>query len=84
MGARKKSTASGQRSRRAVRRRRVSPRIDSATLAARIEEARIRVRPLVPDIDEQSLVTILASVLQPFGTGKHFLLKRRDDGGFVF
>jgi hypothetical protein len=53
-------------------------------LARRIEEARERVRPLVPEIDEQTLVTILASVLRPFGTGKHFLLKRRDEGGWIF
>ncbi|MBX3192020.1 MAG: hypothetical protein KF819_33830 [Labilithrix sp.] len=65
------------------RKRRAKP-IDSATLGAQIEEARVRVRPLLPDMDEQSLITILASVLQPFGTGKHFLLKRRADGGFVF
>jgi hypothetical protein len=49
-----------------------------------VEEARSRVRAAVPDLDEQTLVTILTSLLRPFGTGKRFLLKRRDGGGFVF
>jgi hypothetical protein len=52
-------------------------------LARQIEDARRRVRPLVPDVDEQSLVTILSSLLRPFGTGKRFLLRRRPDGGFI-
>jgi hypothetical protein len=58
--------------------------ITGEDLARRIDEARARVRPFVPDIDEQTLVTILASLLRPFGTGKRFLLKRRADGGSVF
>jgi|GEM_PF-6315141 len=53
-------------------------------LARRVDEARVRVRASVPDMDEQTLVTILTSLLRPFGTGKRFLLKRRDGGGFVF
>jgi hypothetical protein len=57
---------------------------DGDELARRVDEARLRVRPSVPDMDEQTLVTILTSLLRPFGTGKHFLLKRRDGGGFVF
>lgn len=65
-----------------VRRRRL--RGGAAELAERIEEARERVRPLVPDIDEQALVTILRSLLVPFGSGKRFLRRRRDDGGSIF
>ena len=57
---------------------------DGDELARRVEEARVRVRAAVPDVDEQTLVTILTSLLRPFGTGKRFLLKRRSDGGFVF
>ncbi len=52
-------------------------------LAREVEAALVRVRPLVPDIDEQTLVTILRSLLRPFGTGKRFLLKRRSDGSYV-
>jgi hypothetical protein len=67
--------------------RRVPPRapvaLDGDELARRVEEARSRVRDAVPDLDEQTLVTILTSLLRPFGTGKRFLLKRRDGGGFV-
>lgn len=57
---------------------------DGEELARRVEDARTRVRAAVPDIDEQTLITILTSLLRPFGTGKRFLLKRRDGGGFVF
>jgi hypothetical protein len=53
-------------------------------LARRVEEARARVRPFVTDMDDQTLVTVLASLLRPFGSGKRFLLKRRPDGGFIF
>ena len=63
---------------------RASAEFDGSELARRVDEARERVRASVPDIDEQTLVTILTSLLRPFGTGKRFLLKRRDDGGFVF
>lgn len=58
--------------------------LDGEEPARRVEEARQRVRAAVPDMDEQTLVTILTSLLRPFGTGKRFLLKRRSDGGFVF
>lgn len=57
---------------------------ETDALVRAVNEARERVRPLVPDLDEQTLVTILTSVLRPFGTGKRFLLKRREDGGFIF
>ena len=46
-------------------------------------EAFERVRPTLPDIDPQTLVSILDGVLRPFGTGRRFFLRRRDDGGFV-
>ena len=52
-------------------------------LARRIDEARQRIRPLLPEIDEQTVVTILSSMFRPFGTGKHFFLRRRRDGGFI-
>lgn len=57
---------------------------DGDELARRVDEARVRVRACVPDMDEQTLVTVLTSLLRPFGTGKRFLLKRRGGGGFVF
>lgn len=58
--------------------------LDGEELARRVEEARQRVRASVPDMEEQTLVTILTSLLRPFGTGKRFFLKRRSGGGFVF
>jgi hypothetical protein len=69
-----------------VRRRMTSSRSSTAVtgdeLAHHVDEARRLVRRSVPDIDEQTLVTILASVLRPFGTGKRFFLRRQPDGGF--
>lgn len=49
-----------------------------------VEEARARLAPQFPEMDPQTMVTILASLLRPFGTGKRFFLRRQPDGSYVF
>lgn len=36
-----------------------------------------------PDIDPQELLTILASMMRPFGTGKRFFIRKTDDGSYI-
>jgi len=53
---------------------------DEAAYLREVEVAYARMRVELPDIDPQSLYTIVASVLRPFGTGKKFLMVKGDDG----
>ena len=43
-----------------------------------------RLRPVLPEIDPNDLMLILACIHRPFGTGQRFLLRPLPGGGFVF
>lgn len=43
-----------------------------------------RLRRKLPDFDSDELYNILHSLMRPFGSGRRFLLRRREDGSYVF
>jgi hypothetical protein len=51
---------------------------------ARVERERPRLTRLFPDMDPGDLHSILVAIFQPFGTGRHFLLRRVRPGVHVF
>ncbi len=53
-------------------------------LVKQVEAARIRVAPLVPDVDPGDLLLILQSLLRPLGSGRRFFLKEVKPGVYVF
>ncbi len=57
---------------------------DSEAIIARVEEAKKRIAPLLPDIDPGDLDLILASLFRPFGSGRRFLLRQIRPGVYVF
>lgn len=38
----------------------------------------------LPDFDSDELYNILHSLMRPFGSGRRFLLRPREDGSYVF
>ena len=56
---------------------------DAEALAARVIVLRDRIAPLVPDMDPGDLMLILESLLRPFGSGRHFLLREIRPGVYV-
>lgn len=53
-------------------------------LLARLEEAKRRIAPKLPDIDPADLDLILMSMLRPFGSGRRFFLREIRPGVYVF
>ena len=43
-----------------------------------------RLRELLPEIDGNDLMMIVASMHRPFGTGRRFFLRPLPGGGYVF
>ena len=52
-------------------------------LAKEIEAAKVRVAPLVGDMDPGYLDLILSSLLRPFGSGRRFFLREVRAGVYV-
>ena len=50
----------------------------------RVERERLRLAPLLPDMDPGDLHAILVGIFQPFGMGRRFLLRRVRPGVHVF
>ncbi|MES1208606.1 MAG: hypothetical protein ABUS79_21920 [Pseudomonadota bacterium] len=53
-------------------------------LVGRVEEAKKRVGPRLPDVDPSDLDLILMSLLRPFGSGRRFFLREIRPGVRVF
>ena len=51
---------------------------------ARVEQERARLSQVFPDMDPGDLHAILVAIFQPFGTGRHFLLRKLPGGIRVF
>jgi hypothetical protein len=66
----------------AKRRGRARGGSESFARALMREHARLRRR--LPDMDPEELLNILHSIMLPWGSGRRFLLRRRDDGSYVF
>lgn len=52
--------------------------------ATRLMAEHARLRERLPDMHPDELLNILHSVLRPWGSGRRFLLRRRDDGTYIF
>ncbi len=58
--------------------------MDAKELVEKLEEARRKVAPKLPDMDPGDLVMILVSLLKPLGSGRRYFLHRTEDGRHVF
>lgn len=52
--------------------------METEELIAKIKEAMARLEPRLPEMDPGDLALILQCIIQPFGSGRIFLLKERD------
>jgi hypothetical protein len=57
---------------------------DFEEVLARVEEARSRLAPKLPDIDPGDLHAILVAILQPWGMGRRFFVRQVRPGVYVF
>ena len=57
---------------------------DFDAVLERVEEARRRLAPLLPDMDPGDLHAILVAIFQPWGTGRRFFLRQIRPGVYVF
>jgi hypothetical protein len=58
--------------------------LDFDALVAQVEAEQRRLSSRLPDIDPGDLHAILLAILRPWGTGRHFLLRRVRPGVNVF
>ncbi len=58
--------------------------VDRDALLARLQAAKSRIAPKLPDMDPGDLDLILMSLMRPFGSGRRFFLREIRAGVYVF
>jgi hypothetical protein len=57
---------------------------DFDALLEQVERERQRLGPMLPDVDPGDLHAILLAILRPWGSGRHFFLRKVRPGVNVF